>query len=150
MYINDLGMREGISSSEALSATRTTTANTSNTNTASTKSSSTANFPTAIKQAVESQSAAYGEDSELAKKVAEALANLKNDPEWADVGTALSAMYKNQQQMQVQMNLLSAGYSSGLMGLSSSSQYGLGTLAASAYSGMGSLLGSSIFANQLI
>lgn len=151
MYINDLGMREGISSSDALSAQSTAAGTTaSNTKAASTKASSTANFPTAIKQAVESQSAAYGEDSELAKKVAEALANLKNDPEWADVGTALSAMYKNQQQMQVQMNLLSAGYSSGLMGLSSSSQYGLGTLAASAYSGMGSLLGSSIFANQLI
>lgn len=134
----------------AISSQQTTAADATSTKTTADKTTSTTNFPTAIKQAVESQSTALSEDSELSKKVAEALANLKNDPEWEDVGTALSAMYKNQQQMQVQMNLLSAGYSSGLTGLSSSSQYGLGSLAASAYSGMGSLLGSSIFANQLI
>lgn len=143
MYINGLGMRNGISNSNALSAQNTEA------KTTSTKTANTANFPTAIKQAVESQSATFSKDAELSKKVEEALASLKNDPEWADVGTALSAMYKNQQQMQVQMNLITAGYSSGLTGLSSSS-YGLGSLATSAYGGMSSLLGSSIFANQLI
>lgn len=144
MYINDLGMRDEVRSYN------TADTSTSSTKTSNTKTANTTNFPTAIKQAVESQTAALKEDPEVLKNISEALERLKNDPELKDVGTALSALYKNQQNMQVQMNLISAGYSSGLTGLSSYSQYGLGALATSAYGGMGNLLGSSIFANQLI
>lgn len=139
MYINNLGMRDGINNHNA-----------ANTNTTAAKSANTANFPTAIKQAVEGQAAALNGDSDALKGIGEALERLKNDPEWEDVGTALSALYKNQQKMQVQMNLMSVGYSNGLTGLSKYSQYGLGTMASSAYGGLSSLLGSSIFANQLV
>lgn len=139
MYINNLGMRDGVNNHNDV-----------NTKNAGTKTTNTANFPTAIKQAVESQSAALSEDPDALKGIGEALERLKSDPEWEDVGTALSALYKNQQKMQVQMNLISAGYSSGLTGLSAYSKYGLGTMASTAYGGISSLLGSSIFANQLI
>lgn len=142
MYINSLGMRDEVKHYNAVN-----TQNVKNTNAVTSNNGS---FPTAIKQAVESQSTALYEDTELSQRVGEALERLKNDPEWEDVGTALSALYKNQQQMQVKMNLMSAGYAGGLTGLSTYSKYGLGTNASAAYSGLSSLLGSSIFANQLI
>lgn len=134
MYINSLGMRDEIN----------------NQNTSSTKTVSTGTFPNEMKKAVQNQNvlSAQGVDAELSLKISEAFEHLKSDPEWADVGTALSALYKNQQQMQVQMSLLSAGYSRSLAGMSGS--LGYGSLAASAYGGVSSLLGNSIFGSQLL
>lgn len=147
MYINGLGMRDEVRS---YNTENTKTSNTKASNTKTVGAANTTNFPTAIKQAVESQTATLSEDPDVVKSIEEALERLGNDPEWKDVGTALSALYKNQQKMQVQMNLLSAGYSSALTGLSSYSQYGLGGMASSAYGGISNLLGTSIFGNQLI
>ena len=139
MYINDLGMRHEVNVPNAAS-----------TNTVNTKTSSTGttNFPTELKSAVESQSKANSADAEATRSIEEALARLKNDPEWEDVGTALSALFKNQQQMQVQMSLLSSGYSRGMAGLSSYFSSGLGSTASTSYGGVSSLLGSSIFGDM--
>ena len=147
MYINNLGMRDEVSQRIAASINAANTADTRTIKASDTSKTGTTKFPTAMKNAVESQAALFSENKETSLRMEEALARLKNDPEWEDVGTALSALYKNQQQMQVQMSLLSAGYSSGL---SSYSQYGLGTSGTSAYAGIAGLLGSSIFGNQLI
>lgn len=152
MYINNLGMRDEAAQSIAASVSTANTNNTTSAKSSDKKTSNidTTNFPTAIKKAVESQTALFGENTEASLSIEEALASLKNDPEWKDVGTALTALYENQQKMQAQMSLLSVGYSSGLTGLSSAySQYGLGSLT-SAYGGVSNLLGGSIFANQLI
>lgn len=145
MYINNLGMRDGAAHSIAANTNNITTSKSS-----ATKTNNTKKFPTALENAVESQVAALAEDPKTSLTIEEALARLKNDPEWEDVGTALSALYNNQQKMQVQMSLLSSGISSGLTGLSSYSQYGLGGLATSAYGGISNILGSSIFADQLL
>lgn len=142
MYINNLGMRHDVTNQNAAEINTT-----SKISGAGTKISSTEKFPTALKNAVESQSVASGVDKEASLSIEEALARLKDDPEWEDVGTALSALYKNQQQMQVQMNLLSSGYSNSLTGWPAYSAYGLGT---AAYSGYSSLLGSSIFGDMLL
>lgn len=142
MYINNLGMRDEV--------TRYGAANTNTVKNINTDTSSNASFSTAIQQAVESQSAAYGENSELSKKVEEALEHLKSDPEWQDVGTALSALYQNQQQMQVKMNLMSAGVTSSLTGLSAYSGYNSANQLTAAYSGISSLLGSSLLGSQLV
>ena len=149
MYINDLGMHDKAAGSIAarINANNTTSGKLSDA-----KTTNTTKFPTALESAVESQTAALGlgEDSKVSLSIEEALARLKNDPEWEDVGTALSALYKNQQKMQAQMSLLSTGLTSGLTGLSPYSQYGLGSLATSAYGGISNILGSSIFGDQLI
>lgn len=147
MYINNLGMHDEAAQSIAAS---TNAANTAATKSSSAKTTNTTKFPTALEQAVESQVKAFNEDPKVSLSIEEALARLKDDPEWEDVGTALSALYNNQQKMQAQMSLLSAGVTSGLTGLSSASQYGLGSLATSAYGGVSTLLGSSIFGDQLI
>ena len=141
MYINDLGMRHGVDNQHA--AKTNAADGISNVNT---KTSGAGKFSTALKSAVESQSMASGVDKEASLSIEEALARLKTDPEWEDVGTALSALYKNQQQMQVQMNLLSSGYSNSLTRWPYSA-YGLGT---AAYGGAASLLGSSIFGDMLL
>ena len=142
MYINDLGMRHDVNNQHAANVNTVNRIKGVNT-----KTSGVGQFPTALKSAVESRSVASGVDKEAALSIEEALARLKNDPEWEDVGTALSALYKNQQQMQVQMNLLSSGYSNSLAGWPAYSAYGLGT---SAYSGAANLLGSSIFGDMLL
>lgn len=142
MYINNLGMRHDVDNQNAAKTNIT-----NGINAAGTKISGAGQFPTALKSAVESQSAASGVDKEAALSIEEALARLKDDPEWEDVGTALSALYKNQQQMQIQMNLLTAGYSNSLTGWPSYSAYGLGT---AAYSGVTNLLGRSIFGDMLL
>ncbi|MCM1088590.1 MAG: hypothetical protein NC419_10560 [Muribaculaceae bacterium] len=142
MYINNLGMRDEITHYDAANANTIKNRKTNTSNNAS--------FPTAIKQAVESQSAAYGENSALTQKVEEALEHLKSDPEWQDVGTALSALYQNQQQMQVKMNLMSAGVTGSLTGLSAYSGYGSANQLTVAYGGISSLLGSSLLGSQLI
>lgn len=147
MYINNLGMRDEAARSIAASVNANSAIGAK---AAKTKAANTTNFPTALESAVESQLGVLSENPEVSLSIEEALARLKNDPEWEDVGTALSALYNNQQKMQVQMSLLSAGLSSGLTGLSSYSQYGLGSLATSAYGGVSSLLGNSIFGDQLI
>ena len=146
MYINNLGMRNEAARSIAASVNSD---NKTTKKSDSTKTSNTTNFPITLQDAVEKKVAALSEEPEVSLSIEEALARLKNDPEWEDVGTALSALYKNQQKMQTQMSLLSTGISSGLTGLSSYSQYGLGSLT-SAYGGASTLLGSSIFGNQLI
>lgn len=145
MYVNDLGMRHDVNNADTINS------NSVNTST-SAKTAKEGTFPTAIQNAVESQlGKALDEDTETTVSVSEALERLKDDPEWEDVGTALSAMYKNQQRLQTQLNLLSAGYANGLGGLSSSSSlYGLGGSGISSYGSAASLLGSSIFADQLI
>ena len=142
MYINDLGMRDELNNPNAVSANHISKRNTVNT-----KTSNVTNFPTELKSAVESQSVAGSKETDTSLSIEEALTRLKNDPEWEDVGTALSALYKNQQQMQVQMNLLSSGYSNSLTRWPAYSAYGLGT---SAYSGAANLLGSSIFGDMLL
>ena len=142
MYINDLGMRHEVNNQDA-SKTNIVKGRSN----AGTKTSDAVKFPTALKSAVESQSVASSVDKEASLSIEEALARLKNDPEWEDVGTALSALYKNQQQIQVQMNLLSSGYSNSLKGWPAYSAYGLGT---SAYSGAANLLSSSIFGDMLL
>ena len=150
MYINNLGMRDEVSLRIAANINAANNADARTVKTSNTSKTDTTSFPTAMKSAVESQAALFSENTEASRSIEEALGRLKNDPEWEDVGTALSALYKNQQQMQVQMSLLSAGYSNGLTGLSSYSQYGMGTSGTSAYAGISALLGSSIFGNQLI
>ena len=145
MYINNLGMRD-----EAAQSIAANVSNTTNTKSSNTKTTNKTNFPTTLESAVESRIASLTKDPEVTHSIEEALARMKNDPEWEDVGTALEALYKNQQNMQVQMSLLSAGVSNGLTGLSSYSQYGLGSLATSAYGGVSNILGSSIFGDQLI
>lgn len=145
MYINDLGMRHDVNNQNAVKTNTTSRINGINA-----KTSGVGNFPTALQSAVESQSVASPVDKEASLSIEEALARLKNDPEWEDVGTALSALYKNQQQMQVQMNLLSSGYSNSLMGWPAYSAYGLGTSASAAYSRAAGLLGSSIFGDMLL
>ena len=147
MYINNLGMRDEAAQNIAASVNAN---NTISSKTSNTKTTNKTNFPTALESAVESQISALNEDPKTTLTIEEALARLKNDPEWEDVGTALSALYNNQQRMQVQMSLLSSGITSGLTGLSSYSQYGLGGLATSAYGGVSNILGSSIFGDQLI
>lgn len=142
MYINDLGMQHDVNNQDAAKVNTT-----NKISGVGTKISNTEKFPTALKSAVESQSVASSVDKEASLSIEEALARLKNDPEWEDVGTALSALYKNQQQMQVQMNLLSSGYSRSLTGWPAYSAYGLGT---AAYSGAANLLGSSIFGDMML
>ncbi len=145
MYINNLGIghevNNNINVNSNSEATKTSAANTTKTST----------FPRTLTNALKSQGLTLDANSETSLSISEALERLKSDPEWEDVGTALSALYKNQQTMQVQMSLLSAGYTSGLTGLSSAySQYGgLGALAASAYGGANNLLSSSIFGSFL-
>ncbi len=153
MYINDLGMRDeaAVNANAAAAANVTDARSAASLNkdkSAASKISDTAKFPTAMEKAVESQLAAFGINSGDTVEIQEALERLQNDEELKDVGTALAALYKDQQQMQVQMSLLSAGYSSGLSTLSS--QYGLGSLVSSAYGGTGSMLGSSIFGDMLL
>lgn len=146
MYINDLGMRHEVNNNINVNSNSevTKTANTAKTST----------FPSTLTDAIKSQGLTSDSDSETSLSISEALERLKSDPEWEDVGTALSALYKNQQTMQAQMSLLSAGYTSGLTGLSSAySQYGgLGTLLSSAYGNSdssSSLLSNSIFGSFL-
>lgn len=145
MYINNLGMghevNNNINVNSNSEATKTSAANTAKTST----------FPRTLTDALKSQGLTPDANSETSLTISEALERLKSDPEWEDVGTALSALYKNQQTMQAQMSLLSAGYTSGLTGLSSAySQYGgLGALAASAYGGSDNLLSNSIFGSFL-
>lgn len=146
MYINDLGMRHEVNNNINVNSNSevTKTANTAKTST----------FPSSLTDAIKSQGLTSDSDSETSLSISEALERLKSDPEWEDVGTALSALYKNQQTMQAQMSLLSAGYTSGLTGLSSAySQYGgLGTLLSSAYGNSdssSSLLSNSIFGSFL-
>ena len=147
MYINNLGMRDEAAQSIAASVNAN---NITSSKSSGAKTANKTNFPTALESAVESQIASLTQDPEVTHSIEEALARMKGDPEWEDVGTALEALYKNQQNMQVQMSLMSAGISSGLTGLSSYSQYGLGSLATSAYGGVSNILGSSIFGDQLI
>ncbi|MCH5248909.1 MAG: hypothetical protein J1E98_03205 [Lachnospiraceae bacterium] len=147
MYINNLGMRDEAAQSIAANVNAN---NITGSKSSGAKTANKTNFPTALESAVESQVAALAEDPKTTLTIEEALARLKNDPEWEDVGTALSALYNNQHRMQVQMSLMSAGITNGLTGLSSYSQYGLGALATSAYGGVSNILGSSIFADQLI
>lgn len=147
MYINNLGMGHEVNNINVNSnseVTKTSAASTSNT-------AKTSTFPTTLTNALKSQGLTLDENSDTALSISEALERLKSDPEWEDVGTALSALYKNQQTMQAQMSLLSAGYTSGLTGLSSAySQYGgIGTLLSSAYGSSDNLLSNSIFGSFL-
>lgn len=143
MYINNLGMGHEVNNNIKVNSNSevTKTANTAKTSA----------FPRTLTDALKSQGLTPDANSEASLSISEALERLKSDPEWEDVGTALSALYKNQQTMQAQMSLLSAGYTSGLTGLSSAySQYGgLGALAASAYGGSNNLLSNSIFGSFL-
>ncbi len=148
MYINNLGMGHEVNNKINVNSnsevTKTSAAGTSNT-------AKTSTFPRTLTDALKSQGLTLDTDSETSLSISEALERLKSDPEWEDVGTALSALYKNQQTMQAQMSLLSAGYTSGLTGLSSAySQYGgIGTLLSSAYGNSDNLLSNSIFGSFL-
>lgn len=143
MHINNLGMRHEVNNNSNVNGNSEVTkaANTAKTST----------FPSTLTNALKSQGLTLDADSDTSLSISKALERLKSDPEWEDVGTALSALYKNQQTMQVQMSLLSAGYTSGLTGLSSAySRYGgLGALAAGAYGSSNNLLSGSIFGSFL-
>lgn len=151
MYINDLGMRDAGSHIAAADAANL---NTEKGNTEKTRKSETGRFPTTLEKTVESLVAGSGQDAQETVDIREALERLKSDPEWKDVGTALEALYTNQQKMQIQQiqtSMLSSGYYSGLTGLGMSGSplafSALGSNAAllSAYGGTAGLLGSSIF-----
>lgn len=148
MYINNLGMGHEVNNNINVNSnsevTKTSAAGTSNT-------AKTSTFPRTLTDALKSQGLTPDANSESSLSISEALERLKSDPEWEDVGTALSALYKNQQTMQAQMSLLSAGYTSGLTGLSSAySQYGgIGTLLSGAYGNSDNLLSNSIFGSFL-
>lgn len=151
MYINDLGMREE-QNSNAASAVRTSAVDTrtdqaKTSKTAAGGTTGTVRFPTTLQQAVESQNVL---SSAASTKIEEALDRLKSSPEWEDVGTTLEAVYKNQQQLQVQMNLLSMGYYGGASGLMSGTLYGNSSALSSLYGGTTGLLGTSIFGNMLL
>ena len=154
MYINDLGMRENhnigndaANRSEAVNTRTGKAAAADMTGLSNTAAAGSVRFPTALQQAVESQNVL---SSAATAKIEEALDRLKSNPEWEDVGTTLEAMYKNQQTMQMQMNLLSAGYSSGLTGLTMNTLYGSGSSLSGLYSGTTGLLGTSIFGDMLL
>ncbi len=152
MYINGLGMRDEANLQQALGVDAVQGVSSGADAVRRASSSSDVSFPTALKSAVESRSAVYdklfGTDTEESAAVGEALERLEADPQWKDVGAALTALYENQQKMQTQMSLLSSGYYGGLSGTSALSAYGFGVSPLSAYTGgglAGSLLGSSIF-----
>lgn len=140
MYINDLGMEREVHDRSNVSAN---TADKTNVRTERVSS-----FPSELKSAVESQGKSSVKDSEESISITEALERLKNDPEWEDVGTALSALYKNQQQLQVQMSLLTSGYSNSLANMLPYSSYGYGTAGLSAYNSAANLLANSIFGDM--
>ena len=153
MYINNLGMGHEVNNNSSISSNSKVNSNSETAKTSTTNTSKTSTFPTTLTNALKSQGLTLDENSDTALSISEALERLKSDPEWEDVGTALSALYKNQQTMQAQMSLLSVGYTSGLTGLSSAySQYGgLGTLLSSTYGSgnSGNLLSNSIFGSFL-
>ena len=142
MHINDLGMDREVHDRSSVSANTVDKANI--------KTNSVGSFPSELKSAVKSQSTSSVKDSEESINMKEALERLKNDPEWEDIGTALSALYKNQQQMQIQMSLLSSGYSKSLAGMLPYSSYGYGTAGLTAYNGTANLLANSIFGDMLL
>lgn len=146
MYINNLGMGHEVNNNINVNSNSEVTKSANTANTAKTST-----FPRTLTDALKSQGLTPDANSETSLSISEALERLKSDPEWEDVGTALSALYKNQQTMQAQMSLLSAGYTSGLTGLSSAySQYGgIGTLLSSAYGNSDNLLSNSIFGSFL-
>ena len=146
MYINNLGMGHEVNNNINVNSNSEVTKSANTANTAKTST-----FPRTLTDALKSQGLTLDANSETSLSISEALERLKSDPEWEDVGTALSALYKNQQTMQAQMSLLSAGYTSGLTGLSSAySQYGgIGTLLSSAYGNSDNLLSNSIFGSFL-
>ena len=166
MYINNLGMRDE-QNIGSVSANRTDAAVTRTGSTAAadktgqsaktdladrTSEAGLTKFPTTLQQAIESQNVL---SSASAAKIEEALDRLKSNAEWEDVGTTLEALYKNQQTMQAQMNLLSAGYSgsyAGLTGLSAGTLYGNQSALSSLYNGTltSGLLGTSIFGDMLL
>lgn len=151
MYINNLGMGHEVNTNSTVNSTGNINSNSETAKTSTTNTSKTSTFPTTLTNALKSQGLTLDANSETSLSISEALERLKSDPEWEDVGTALSALYKNQQTMQAQMSLLSAGYTSGLTGLSSAySQYGgLGTLLSNAYGNSDNLLSNSIFGSFL-
>lgn len=130
MYINSLGMRDENNAISGISPVGSTSAvsrvnavrkadgvqGASTAGKSSKQTSSTGTFPAQMERAIKNQSAKEDDSAASAKVVSEALERLKSDPEWADVGEALSALYKNQQQMQV--NLLKLGYSNSMFGMS--------------------------------
>ena len=151
MYINDLGMRDvdrqaGVAEAAGQSAVARSAE--------SRRAAAADRFPTTLEEAVEKLTADKSGSADGTIKIEEALERLKADPEWEDVGTALTALYENQQKMQTQMNLLSTGYYGGLSGLGlnaaslGSSVSGSGAAALlSAYGGAAGLMGSSIFSD---
>ena len=149
MYINDLGMRDDHAAENVGAAQQNSAAQYAGST--RTSAADKDRFPTTLQEAVEAMTADKSADPAETAKIEEALERLKSDPEWADVGTTLTALYTNQQKLQTQMNLLSSGYYGGLNGL------GLGALLPdgnasllSAYTGMTGLGGSSIFGDLLL
>ena len=146
MYINDLGMRDVNRQAGVTEAAGQSTE--------SRRTAAADRFPTTLEEAVEKLTADKSGSADGTIKIEEALERLKADPEWEDVGTALNALYENQQKMQTQMNLLSTGYYGGLSGLGlnaaflGSSVSGSGAAGLlSAYGGAAGLMGSSIFSD---
>lgn len=153
MYINDLGMRDvnnqaGVSEAAGLSAAGQSAE--------SRRKAAAERFPTTLEEAVEKLTADKSGDTAASARIEEALERLQGDPEWEDVGTALTALYENQQKMQTQMNLLSSGYYGGLTGLGlntsllSNTSVGTGAALLSAYGGTAGLTGGSIFGDMLL
>lgn len=153
MYINDLGMRDvnnqaGVSEATESGATGRSTE--------SRRKAAAEKFPTTLAEAVEKLTTGKIEDTDQAGETTEALERLKSDPEWEDVGTALTALYENQQKLQTQMDLMSSGYYGGLTGLGLNASpllnsfLGAGSTLLSAYGGTAGLTGSSIFGDMLL